>query len=131
MIENKEYAQIGAEIIRDVLPHLADLDIAYLSSGREKKLQGGKVVYGECVKVNQTMYGWCCPYDFMIIIYDMNIAHLDESQLRILIEHELMHIGIDEESGDETRYYIVPHDVEEFNEIIRKYGLRWSDAKRS
>ena len=49
----------------------------------------------------------------------------------MLIRHELHHVGIDFE-GNENKYYIVPHDVEEFWEIINDNGLRWCkmDAER-
>lgn len=127
MILSEEYAIIGNDIIDNTLPDLKNINIAFLVSYEEKK-KVNKLVLGQCIKVNQKLYGWCCPFDFMIVIYESNIAYFNEKQKRILVEHELRHIGIDEESGDETKYFIVPHDVEEFDEIIEKYGLEWSDA---
>ena len=38
---------------------------------------------------------------------------------------ERLHIRIDEKDGAE-RYAIEPHDVEDFGEIIRLYGVDWS-----
>ena len=77
------------------------------------------MVFGECSKVPER-YEWCCPYDFTITVYESNIEGFTEEQIKILLEHEIMHIGID---GD--KYTIVPHDIEEFMEIIRKYGINW------
>lgn len=124
---SEEYADIGNKIINSILPELKDVSIAFLVSSEEKK-KVTKLVCGECIKVNKKTYDWCCPFDFMIVIYENNIAYFNEEQKKILVEHELRHIGIDEETGNETKYYIVPHDIEEFDEIIKKYGLRWSDA---
>ena len=50
-----------------------------------------------------------------------------EEQLRILIRHELHHVGI-EYTDLGLKYYIVPHDVEEFWEIIHDHGLEWSEV---
>ena len=46
-----------------------------------------------------------------------------KKEMKILIEHEMRHIGI---MGDKT--YIVPHDIElgEFDAISDKYGEDWS-----
>lgn len=129
MTLSKEYAEIGNKIIESTLPKLMDVSIAYLTSSEEKK-KATKLICGECIKVNQKTYGWCCPFDFLIVVYENNIAYFNDEQKEILIEHELMHIGIDEVNGNETKYYIVPHDIEDFNEIIEKYGMRWNDAER-
>jgi len=76
-------------------------------------------------------YKWCCEYDFFIVVYEPNIELFTDKQVEILLRHELHHVGIDFESN-ENKYYIVPHDVEEFWEIINNNGLRWCemDAER-
>ena len=127
-----EYAEIAHKLIVS-LPEFADLaesdvSIAYLSSNKEKRTKN-KMIFGECVKV-EPMYKWCCPYDFMIIIYEPNVSQFIYQQIETLIRHELHHIGI-EYSDTGLKYYIVPHDIEEFWEIINDNGLDWSyrDAK--
>lgn len=37
-----------------------------------------------------------------------------------------MHVGYDPETGDCT---LVPHDSEEFIDIIRKYGIDWQEPR--
>lgn len=117
--QSKKYEEIGNEIINSLFPQLLNVRIAWLGSDKEK-CASGKVVYAECAKVS-AQYDWCCPYDFIITVYEPNAGRFDEEQLKILLEHELMHIGIDGE-----RKFIVPHDVEEFRKIIDKYGMDWS-----
>lgn len=123
---NRSYAAIGRHMIKTdpVFEDLRDsgVRIAYLSSQEEKR-KNGREILGECVLVKD-QYRWCVPYDFMIFIYEPNCLWLDEKQKRILIMHELMHVGIDQDS-DEIRFRIVPHDVEEFWTIINRYGLTW------
>lgn len=128
MTQCEEYAEIGARLIR-TLPEFDDLkdapvSIAYLASEKEKKVNG-RIIFGECKKVSKT-YEWCCPFDFMIIIYDQNIAGFTDYQLETLIRHELHHVGI-RQTDTGYGFYIVPHDIEEFNEIIAECGIDWSD----
>ena len=129
MRQNKEYEKIGTHLI-ETLPEFSDLAesdvlIAYLSSDKEKKT-AHKRVLGECHKV-EDKYKWICPYDFMVIVYEPNIVGFTEDQTETLIRHELHHIGI-EYADTGLKYYIEPHDIEEFYEIINDKGLDWSDA---
>lgn len=129
----RKYMYIAKRLIRE-LPEFRDLreagvKVAYLRSQKEK-VKNHKVIFAECCKV-EDKYSWCCRYDFFIVIYEPNIIDFSEEQLEILIRHELHHIGIDyTDSG--LKYYVVPHDVEEFWEIINEFGLEWSEvnAKR-
>jgi len=127
MKQNKQYEEIAIKLISE-LPEFEDIResdvlIAFLSSEKEKK-KSHKTVYGECIKVDSN-YKWICPYDFMIILYEPNITGFNDYQLETLIRHELHHIGI-EYSDTGLKYYIVPHDIEEFWEIIADCGLDWS-----
>lgn len=102
----------------------SDVRIAYLSSYEEKE-KNHKIIFAECHKVSK-QYGWCCKYDFFIVVYEPNVEDFTEEQLEILMRHELHHVGV-EYSNEGLKYYIVPHDIEEFWEIIREHGLHWSD----
>lgn len=102
--------------------------IAYLSSQEEKKEgKGTKIVFGDCKTVPDNMQ-WTCPYDILITIYEPNICYFTQEQKEILLWHELKHIGVNQD-GTEADYYIIPHDYEEFKEIIDLYGLDWAMPK--
>ena len=124
---SEEYQRIGEEVMRDVpeLNYLLDADIrvAFVASKKAKKRSKNSRTCGECVKV-QELYKAFTPYDFLIVFYEPNIQHMNEAQLRILAEHELLHIGY-EEGPEGPRYSIVPHDYEDFKQIIDKYGTDW------
>ena len=125
---NEEYAAIGQDLI-DHCPELkyildSEVLICYLSSDQERT-SNGKVVYGQCEKVPEK-YRWAVPCDFTITVFEPNVIRFTDEQIKILIFHELLHIGIDQDGNDET-YRIRPHDVEEFREIINKYGIDWDE----
>lgn len=117
--QSKKYEKIGNEIIEKLFPELLNVRIAWLESDKEKTSKG-KIIHAECSKVIEK-YEWCCPYDFTITVYEPNVENFNDQQIRILLEHELMHIGIDGEC-----LFVRPHDTDEFIEIIRKYGIDWS-----
>lgn len=128
MEHNRKYRTIGQRLLR-TLPEFSEIKesgvrIAYLSSDEEKK-KNHRYIFAECCKVDKK-YSWCCHYDFFIVVYEPNIYYFSEKQIEILIRHELHHVGIDY-SKDEIEFYVVPHDVEEFWEIINEHGLRWSE----
>lgn len=120
---NEKYNEIMRELIL-VRPELEDLKggdvtIICLSSGHEKK-KGDKKVLGQTEKISEK-YKWGIPCDFTITIFEPNIEGFTEDQLKILIFHELLHIGVDAE-----RLFIKPHDLEDFKTIIDEFGTDWA-----
>lgn len=109
----------GLEYIKDVRPTITVLESEY-----PKKKQGN-IVFGLTEKVSSKNM-WAVQSDFTITIYTENIKkfHFDEEQERILMYHELLHIGI-----DDGRYYTKPHDLEDFREIVDQYGAFWDTDK--
>ena len=127
-VVNEHYAEIGQELIESepALEHIlnSNTSIVYLSSEHKKK-NGEKIVYGQCEKVAEK-YKWGIPADFTITIFEPNIEGFTEEQLRILIFHELLHVGITYNDDGEEKYSIIGHDLEDFKLIIDRYGTEWS-----
>jgi len=124
---SEEYTKIGHDLIEE-MPELADLknadvQIVFLASDHNKK-SGGKLVFGQCEKVPDK-YKWGIPCDFTITIFEPNVVMFNEEQLKILIFHELLHVGIEEDS----KFTVKPHDLEDFKVIIQKYGINWSEVE--
>ena len=122
-----EYAEIGKALI-ETMDELSDLrgagiTIVYLGSTAKKKSKGNPV-FGQCEKVADK-YKWGIPCDFTITVFEPNVEHFTEEQYKMLIFHELLHIGI-ELGEDKETYSIRPHDLEDFKEIINRYGTEWS-----
>lgn len=113
-----------AERIIEVRPELSiirdfDIKVAYLRSYEAKK-DKGRMVNADCRKVSG-VYTAFLPYDFIITFYEPNMYHMTENQIKILMLHELKHIGISERG-----LRIENHDIEDFADILIHYGLDWN-----
>ncbi len=126
--KRSEYFRRMAEDLIKREPELAYIKdsmviIAYLESNK-KKIENGKVVLGQCEKV-MSKNQWAMQFDFTITIFAPNVEGLTEEQLKMVMFHELLHIGIEQED-ESDRYYIVPHDLEDFKLIIDKFGTDYA-----
>lgn len=127
---NEHYAEIARELIEtepsleDILN--SDVQIIYLSSNHKKK-NGEKVVFGQCEKV-QEKYKWSIPCDFTITVFEPNCEGFTEEQLKILLFHELLHVGIELKEDGTEAYSVKDHDLEDFKEIIERYGTNWAEV---
>lgn len=125
---NERYAEIGAELIRteDALTDIANSQatIVYLSS-EHKKGSGGTIVHAQCEKVADK-YKWGIPADFTITVFEPNVEGFSDEQIKILIFHELLHVGIEFKDDGTENYTIKPHDLEDFKLIIDRFGTEWS-----
>lgn len=126
---NDNYRTIAEELI-DHEPELAYIKdsrarIAYLESDSTKKDGKDKMVLGECEKV-QPKNKWAINYDFTITLFKNNLVGLSEEQIRIVLFHELLHVGIERGPDGEETYSVNKHDLEDFKVIIDRYGTDWA-----
>lgn len=124
---DEEYTELGQELI-DEDPALDDVresgvKVAFLRSELEKKTRTS-LIYGQCEKVPDK-YRWAVPFDFTVTVFAPNVERFTLEQLKILLLHELLHIGV-EKDGNEYDFYVREHDIEDFNEIIDRYGIGWN-----
>ena len=119
------FAEMAHELIRTEpkLEYLIDapITIVYLESTLRKKSQG-KLTLGQCEKV-QEKNKWGIPADFTITIFEPNVRGMSEEQIKILLTHELLHIGEDFNS-------VRPHDLEDFKYIIDRFGVNWAEKEQ-
>jgi hypothetical protein len=125
---NEEYSKIGMNLIKteDALVDIANSQatIIFLSSQHAKKGRD-KVIHAQCEKVAEK-YKWGIPCDFTITVFEPNCEGMTEEQIRILLFHELLHVGIEFCQDGSENYYIKPHDLEDFKLIIDRFGTDWS-----
>ena len=126
---SEEYTEIAADVIRENedLSWLqeADVTIGYMSSNKKKK-RSGKPVCADCRKIPDRDKRFI-PFDFIITVYDPNVCGFSDEQMKILLYHELLHVGVDQKDDGSLKLYIVPHDIEDFSAVIDKYGETWAE----
>lgn len=119
---NKEMRKLADQIINkfpelQIIPEY-DIKIGYVLS--QEKPSGTKVKYADCEKVKVKHQAWL-PYDFIITFYEPNTELLSENQKKILMLHELKHVGIGEKG-----LKLEEHDREDFADILKRYGIDWN-----
>ncbi len=120
--KSAELAQIAEKVITEnavFTPLMGGCRIAYQTC-ENSKTGNGKVIYADTERVKDKLKA-LLPYDFIVTFYADGTALSDEIKERLMY-HELRHIGFDAES---ERYYIVPHDLEDFKDVIEKWGVDW------
>lgn len=119
-----ELRQLGERVIAKIpeLFYITELDVkvGYVLSYEAKK-KDGKSIAADCRKVTGP-YKAFLPFDFVITVYEANMSYMTENQRKVLMLHELKHIGV----GDRG-LKIAHHDIEDFASILVKYGLLWNE----
>lgn len=132
-IISEKYEKIGMEIIEksenvdfsllNASIEKGKISLIFLESDKDKKSHG-MAVCADCEKVADNKR-WAIDADFVITVYAPNVTNFSEDQLKVLILHELMHIGLEFTSKGELKKYIVPHSVQDFRYILQTYGIDW------
>ncbi len=129
-IPNVEAEEIAAEIIAKFHPNLTGIKIAHLLKVRpvpkkrstKQPRQGRKVVMAKASKVSAKMQALASQDYKFVIEYDSMIwDELNSDTRTALVDHELCHCG-----NDADGCYMKNHSVEEFREILSRYGF-WKD----
>lgn len=125
--KDARYEAIGRRLIETeaIFSGIAESDvrIAFLSS-TARKATNGRTTYAVCEKVPEKNK-WSMPYDFTVTVFEPNVEGLDDERIRRLLFHELLHVGVEPRDGGGYVYRIVPHDLEDFRELINRYGTDW------
>ena len=93
-------------------------DIVFVISYAPKKNKSS--TFADTRKVKGS-YKAFCPYALIVTIYEPVASMLSDNQIKILLYHELLHIGHNGEC-----YILQEHDVQDFYRLLKKYGVDWS-----
>lgn len=114
--------KLTEEIINEYHPRLRHAKIAVVMKDRATKSKG-KLVAATASKFPEKAKPFTMiKFDFIIEIAEDVYEGMEPRKKRALIDHELCHLGFDE-NGAPT---IIGHDVEEFLGVIARHGL-WDD----
>lgn len=116
-----ELELLGAKIIETKRLDVFPAKIAYLSIYPNIS----KTCASKIIKSNPELKMFS-GYDYIIEISGDLREHLDEQNLKVLLEHQLRHILVvqDEKSGI-WKFKLKRHDIEEFSRINKDYGYNW------
>jgi hypothetical protein len=115
---------------------LADAKIALAWRYGWKKNRDGQLVLGKCRKVSDLDKQFQ-GHDFVIVLNSEAWYVLTEEQREALMFHELCHaaIAVDQngnpkkDARDRQVYRIKKHDIEEFGDVIAKFGCYKQDLE--
>ena len=130
---NENYRAIAEQLIESEgeLAYIKNsrVKITYLESDQCKKDGKEKLVLGECEKV-AAKNRWAISSDFTITLFVNNLVGLSPEQIKIVLFHELLHVGIEPGADGDEIYSVRKHDLEDFKLIIDKFGTDWSNVAR-
>lgn len=109
--------EIAKILIKQFHVGIRKCSIAYLWT--ENMGQGAKVTLGKAAKA-PARWQFIAQVDFVLVFNHSAWRILTEEQKIALVDHELMHCDID---GEKDKAMIVPHDIEEFGLIVKRWGL--------
>lgn len=115
------------ELIAELMPkyhnHLIQKDIRTLFVNKALKKKG-KTVIATAEKVSKKVAAISNGADFLIVVSYSLFQELSDKLKRYVVDHELCHCfcETDEQTGDEKNV-LLPHDFEDFNILLEKYGL--------
>ena len=126
---SEELKELAEEVIneREDLKHIIEsgVRIGYMTSNKKKKSHG-MIVQGDCEKVKPKNMKFI-PFDFIITFYEPHVQFLDADKMRLLMYHELLHVGAERSEAGELRTWVRPHNIQDFREIVDVHGLDWSE----
>jgi len=112
------------ELINEYHLNLRNVKIKCLFYNKPRK-RCGKIILGTAEAVSPK-FNYLTNIDFIISIYENTWDTMAEQEKKALIDHELCHCFVGEDKHGNPVYKTIPHDFEEFKEIIERYGL-WQD----
>jgi hypothetical protein len=99
----------------------------------------GRLILGQCKKASDISKE-LAAHDFIILLNQEAWSTLEGHQKAALIDHELCHAAPMLDPNDETEqlrdergrplWRLRKHDVEEFTEVVKRYGLYKGDLER-
>ena len=123
----KEVLEMARDLITSYHEELAGVEIAFLM--RTPTLRSaGRLVWGKASKANAKQRALSGKdIEFVIELSAEVWGELEYGQRRALLDHELSHCTCEADDDGEIHYKLRPHDLEEFNSIVARYGA-WHDG---
>ncbi len=120
-IEDESLNELANKVIEE-----KNLD--YLNGVRIKYLlvtpNISKTVVGRCIKSSSELK-YFSETDYIIEFSNDIWEKVDEKTKELVMYHELLHILIVNKEDGETSFQLAKHDVQDFSQILKHYGIDW------
>ena len=118
----QDVLDIAKDLIRQFHSHLANKSIKFLFINKPIT-RNGRSVAATAEKIGDKIKVISEDTDFLITISAPVWVDLSEELRRYVLDHELCHCWVEEKDDGEEKNKILPHDFEDFTELIRRYGV--------
>lgn len=125
--ESPEAEEIGNELVRRYHSDLANAKIFYYFKKKASKKQDKLVLASISLANTKQKFISAKDYDLFLEIGWTEWTELTLQQKIALIDHELCHARL---SLEKQKIVMCAHSVEEFREIIERYGF-WTDGMKA
>src|SRR4030042_518172 len=115
-----EVLSTAQELIDNFHERLKDCKIGFVFRS-EASVSGGKLVLGTTSKITEKIKPMLSDeLDILIVLAEDEYSRMDSQRRKALIDHELCHIV---QNLNTFGWTTKAHDINEFKEIIERYGL--------
>ena len=104
--------------------HLQNISITYLFDS-DDMVKAGRPLMAK-VKSAGPIEEYLSGSEFIVIVNKNIWEELTKDQRIALVDHELCHIQMVVNKSGDISFKIVPHDLEEFNDVVRRHGA-WQE----
>lgn len=125
-----DYAETVEELAKPLIAqyhtHLVNASIAFIYRNKPMKSKG-RIIFATARACGQFMKDLLKisggkEYDFVITVNYEEWGKLTDEQKRAVIDHELCHCWVDEDDAGNVKYTLLPHSLQEFSEVVDRYG---------
>lgn len=125
-VDAEDVAAVAGVLIPLLHEHLEGAQIAYLF--RDAMSRNGKTTLGKMGKAGARVT-YLAGFDFVLEVNWEAWKTLSGTQRVALVDHELSHAGHEVTKSGEDKWVLVPHDLEEFESIVTRWGFWLPDVK--
>jgi len=132
-VADEDITKLAEEIIGEYRKELKDVSIVYYCKEKASK-KAGKLTLATAKKIS--------PKDNVIhsfdgkpdVVFAIEIAadawgQLNDIQKKAVLHHEICHCGFETDDNGNTTPIIMPHDIEEFSEVVKEHGYYMKDIQ--
>jgi hypothetical protein len=114
----QDVQHIAEKLIEILKPDLEGFEIRYIRANEDPKKDGMDCVALARKVVGLNAYLAGSPDGFFVMEVGPRFDHLSVDQKIAVVHHELCHFGITDEGG----LTLIPHEIQEFVEVVRVHG---------